>query len=92
MEGKVLISLRDIRKWNEAASRKFRWDIWKRCFTHRIISHWDRFPRVISLYQACQSPRSTWIMLLGDLILGSPARRRKLDSMILMGPFKLDTF
>jgi len=27
-----------------------------------------------------------------DLVLGSPARSRELDSMMLMGPFQLDIF
>lgn len=44
-------------------------------------------------YQACQSWKNVWMLLLVIWFpLGSPVRSRVLDSTILMGPFQSDVF
>jgi len=65
----------------------------KRFFTERVVDHCNRLPREavtapsLSQFKECRDDAESY-----GLVLGSPARSMKLDSMILMGPFQLGIF
>jgi len=67
-----------------------RLDIRKRLFTRRAGSHWNRVPREVFTAPIL----SEFIQHLDDalscgIVLGSAVRSKKLELMMLMGPFQL---
>ena len=65
----------------------------KRFFTERVVGHWNRLPReVVTAPSLSEFKEHLDKALSYGLVLGSPARSRELDSMILRSPFQLEIF
>lgn len=72
---------------------KFKLDIRKRFFTARVVGLLNRLLReVVMAPNLSEFKAHLDDTLSHDLILGSPARKRELDTMIFMGPFHLEMF
>lgn len=66
----------------------FRLDIRKKFFPERAAGDWNRLSREVVTASSLAKFKKH---LYDTLVTGSPARRRELDFMILMGPFQFKT-
>jgi len=68
---------------------KFRLNIRKSFFTEGVISHWNRLSTEMVMLPRLSEFKER---LDYGLVLGSPVRKRELDSMILMCSLQLKIF
>lgn len=93
LSSSLVIRERTQRNGMELHQGKFKMDTRKRFFIERVIGLLNRLLReVVMAPNLSEFKKHQDDALSHDLILGSPVRRRELDTMICMGPFHLEMF